>query len=319
MLFIMKIGVSSASASVLGLSKAKYSAAPTTAYLILGGQCENACSFCPRGIAGTNKLSRVSWPLFEQDEVLNAIINAYDREAIKRVCIQTTDDKNSLTEEKIIEITRTLVKSRKIPVSISAGLKSSDFISSLFKAGASFVSIPLDAANEELYKKIKKKNFKQTLNFIFRAAELYPRKITTHIIAGLGENENEMLDIFLKLRDKDITIGLFAFTPLRGTEMAGFPPPPMEYYRKMQLLLWLIKNNMDSYFTVKEGIIRFDKKIYFEHSLKKLSEAFITSGCPDCNRPFYNERPGQLPYNYPQRPSDEKTKQAIQEAMGLIL
>ena len=27
--------------------------------------------------------------------------------------------------------------------------------------------------------------------------------------------------------------------------------------------------------------------------------AFQTSGCPDCNRPFYNERPGGLLYNYP--------------------
>ena len=24
-------------------------------------------------------------------------------------------------------------------------------------------------------------------------------------------------------------------------------------------------------------------------------DAFRTSGCPDCNRPYYNERPGQAP------------------------
>ncbi len=28
-------------------------------------------------------------------------------------------------------------------------------------------------------------------------------------------------------------------------------------------------------------------------------EAFRTSGCPDCNRPYYNERPGGPLYNYP--------------------
>jgi biotin synthase-related radical SAM superfamily protein len=27
--------------------------------------------------------------------------------------------------------------------------------------------------------------------------------------------------------------------------------------------------------------------------------AFETSGCVACNRPYYNERPGQVPYNYP--------------------
>jgi biotin synthase-related radical SAM superfamily protein len=28
-------------------------------------------------------------------------------------------------------------------------------------------------------------------------------------------------------------------------------------------------------------------------------EPFKTSGCPDCNRPFYNESPGETIYNYP--------------------
>jgi biotin synthase len=26
---------------------------------------------------------------------------------------------------------------------------------------------------------------------------------------------------------------------------------------------------------------------------------FLTSGCPDCNRPFYNEKPSGPIYNYP--------------------
>ena len=26
---------------------------------------------------------------------------------------------------------------------------------------------------------------------------------------------------------------------------------------------------------------------------------FETSGCPGCNRPYYNERPGGMLYNYP--------------------
>ncbi|HDI74230.1 MAG TPA: hypothetical protein ENF57_04430 [Candidatus Korarchaeota archaeon] len=28
-------------------------------------------------------------------------------------------------------------------------------------------------------------------------------------------------------------------------------------------------------------------------------EAFLTSGCPSCNRPFYNERPRGPIYNFP--------------------
>jgi biotin synthase-related radical SAM superfamily protein len=28
---------------------------------------------------------------------------------------------------------------------------------------------------------------------------------------------------------------------------------------------------------------------------------FQTSGCPDCNRPFYNEKPSGPFYNYPRK------------------
>ena len=33
---------------------------------------------------------------------------------------------------------------------------------------------------------------------------------------------------------------------------------------------------------------------------------FQTSGCPDCNRPFYNEKPSGPIYNYPKKLSQEE-------------
>jgi biotin synthase len=33
---------------------------------------------------------------------------------------------------------------------------------------------------------------------------------------------------------------------------------------------------------------------------------FVTSGCPGCNRPYYNERPGGPLYNYPRQPLPEE-------------
>jgi lipoyl synthase len=41
--------------------------------------------------------------------------------------------------------------------------------------------------------------------------------------------------------------------------------------------------------------------------------AFRTSGCPDCNRPYYNERPGGVMYNYPRPLTQEEARQAITE------
>ena len=40
---------------------------------------------------------------------------------------------------------------------------------------------------------------------------------------------------------------------------------------------------------------------------------FQTSGCPDCNRPFYNERPGGPIYNYPYPLNKDETKDVKDE------
>jgi len=37
-------------------------------------------------------------------------------------------------------------------------------------------------------------------------------------------------------------------------------------------------------------------------------EAFRTSGCPGCNRPYYNERPSGPFYNYPRGLTEEEAR-----------
>ena len=43
---------------------------------------------------------------------------------------------------------------------------------------------------------------------------------------------------------------------------------------------------------------------------------FVTSGCPGCNRPYYNERPGGKLYNYPERPTPEETAKILEDVLG---
>ncbi|MEM2915121.1 MAG: radical SAM protein, partial [Candidatus Bathyarchaeia archaeon] len=38
----------------------------------------------------------------------------------------------------------------------------------------------------------------------------------------------------------------------------------------------------------------------------RTGEPFKTSGCPGCNRPYYNERPGGPIYNYPRKPTSKE-------------
>ncbi|MEA1905235.1 MAG: radical SAM protein, partial [Candidatus Hadarchaeota archaeon] len=45
-------------------------------------------------------------------------------------------------------------------------------------------------------------------------------------------------------------------------------------------------------------------------------EPFRTSGCPGCNRPFYNESPRGPIYNYPKKLSPEEIDM-VREQLGL--
>jgi len=62
--------------------------------------------------------------------------------------------------------------------------------------------------------------------------------------------------------------------------------------------------------------------IDFGVSMHKLKDAlrsgipFVTSGCPGCNRPFYNERPGGPLYNFP-RPLKKEEIDQIEEELQL--
>jgi biotin synthase-related radical SAM superfamily protein len=42
-------------------------------------------------------------------------------------------------------------------------------------------------------------------------------------------------------------------------------------------------------------------------------EPFLTSGCPNCNRPYYNEKPSGPIYNYPKPLKKKETGQILQE------
>jgi biotin synthase len=47
----------------------------------------------------------------------------------------------------------------------------------------------------------------------------------------------------------------------------------------------------------------------------ELGTAFQTSGCPGCNRPYYNEKPSGPIYNYP-RPLSPDEKIEIEKQLG---
>lgn len=312
----MMLGVSSGTATVLGLQNKKSLADPTTAYIMLGNQCRNSCSFCNRWKTAKQKLSRITWPLFEENEVINSIVKAYDEGKIYRVCFQVTCDRDKSTEHTLLSSIRKIKNGCSVPLSISAGIEHSSLLDALFEAGADNLALPIDAATPELFAKIKKKDWNETLDFLYSIADKYKWRISTHLIVGLGETQEEAVKMLLELHEHKITVGLFAFTPLPGTDMAKKSPPPMNVYRKIQLAHWLIKNEKYSFIFFENENIFFDPKTYdFVCESKNMGDIFRTSGCSLCNRPFYNEKPGQLPYNYPVEMTEIEQREALKLAL----
>jgi lipoyl synthase len=315
-----QIRVSTGTAIVLELLKGKLDAEPTTAYLMTykEGKCTANCGFCPqaRGSkSSTELLSRVSWPTFPTPNVLTALGMASKQGRIKRVCIQALNYPSVFVH--LEALMKEIKKHAAVPVSVSCQPLNKENIQLLAKAGVDRLGVALDAATEALFDKVKGRSaggsysWENQFCMLSEAIVVFGKgNVSTHVIVGLGETEKEAAQIIQKCVDMSVLPALFAFTPIRGTALETNPPPPLESYRRLQLTRYLIVNGL-----VRYEDVRFDDEGKITNfglasqALKPIIEGgtpFRTSGCPDCNRPFYNEKPSGPIYNYPRKPSHEE-------------
>lgn len=308
--------LSAGTACVIGKKQMKADVLPTTAYIMLGEKCQNNCQFCAQSRdseARANLLSRVTWPAFYQDEAAVGIGDAYKAGTIKRACLQVVQKADSW--EGTITALELLHGSSALPICISSHLETVEQARELIARGAERVCIALDAATPELYNKVKGGQWASKWSLLLECAQALPGLITTHLIVGLGESEEEMVNRMATCIEEGITVGLFAFTPVRGTILANQLPPAIAHYRRIQIAHRLLqKGYKQAAFGYQQGIIS-EFKVPEDELLGLLADGqvFQTSGCADCNRPYYNERPGGLMYNYPRHLTSAEITKAIQE------
>jgi len=313
------IRISSGTATVLGLSEAFIDAPPTTAYLLVGERCERDCSFCTQARssrAPAQALSRVTWPPYEERKTVSALKEAYKRGKIQRACLQVTVSPGYLSRAEEI-----IAQLKGIPISASVVVSNLDQVAHLLDSGLEIVGLSLDAANEEVYRRVKGGSFNRALGFIEEAAKRFPSRIATHLIVGLGETEEEIPRLIQRLHDGGVIVALFAFTPTSGTALEDRPPPPLDAYRRVQIARWLIVQGLaraEEFTSSSEGRIISFGPVLWREALED-GKAFQTSGCPGCNRPYYNDRPGGPLYNYPRPLTLDEVEEAVEEAkIGLM-
>jgi biotin synthase-related radical SAM superfamily protein len=308
-----QIRVSVGSAIVLGLLEGKLDAEPTTVYLMTHktGKCTANCGFCPQARNSRSKaelLSRVSWPAFSTKNVLKRIGNAAEHGKIRRVCIQALNYPDVFTH--LAALVTAIKQHTTLPVSVSCQPLNSGNTQRLAEAGAERVGIAIDAATEKLFNEVKGSSAggPYTWESQFRqwreALQVFGKgKVSTHLIIGLGETENDAVSLIQRCVDMGVLPALFAFTPIRGTALERKPQPLIESYRRVQLARYLIVNGRarseDMRFDGVGCLTDYGVEREMLTWIVETGKPFLTSGCPNCNRPFYNEKPRGPIYNYP--------------------
>jgi biotin synthase len=198
----------------------------------------------------------------------------------------------------------------KVPISVSCLPTNNKHIRLLHAAGVDRIGIAIDAASQKLFAEIKRPGANRSSSWqgqfakIREAVKVFGEgNVSTHLIVGLGETEKEIASLIQECVDMTVLPALFAFTPIRGTALENRVQPAFIVYRRVQLARYLIVNKTVRFSDMTfgdDGKIRSFgvEKEEFNHIVED-GKPFLTSGCPSCNRPFYNEKASGPLYNYP--------------------
>ncbi|MFX1377857.1 MAG: radical SAM protein [Promethearchaeota archaeon] len=311
---IEKIRVSVGSASVLGLGVfPQFKIPPTTCYIMTftEGHCTANCGFCPQARSSKSsveKLSRVNWPIFSFKDFLTKLKYMPFSKKFERICIQTLNYPENFND--LIEIITQIRTYTDIPISVAIPPFLKQQLKELKNKGVERVGIALDGATSEVFEKIKgckiggPYTWEEHFQKLNEALEIFsPGFVSTHIIIGLEETEKQVIHLIDKLYKLGIIVSLFAFTPIKGTKFENMEQPKILNYRKLQLGRYLIFNNKrdlkDITFNKGGRIINFNISKKDLDWIINNTSAFLTSGCPNCNRPYYTSKPSGPIYNYP--------------------
>jgi biotin synthase len=311
----------------MGLESGKIDTCFSTAFLMTyaEGRCDANCAFCPQAReseSSSDRLSRIAWPVYNWDEIAGQFS---DNTPFKRVCIQVLNTPDVIDEvERIIKELRIETS---FPISVSIHPLTIDEMRRIHDVGATSIGIAFDACTESIFESVKGSvrgssyRWDSHMDALFNALEVFGEgNVATHLIIGLGESEEEIVEFLKMMKNRNILVGLFAFTNIRGTAMENQNPPALSKYRRIQVVHYLLANdiiNEDQISIAEDGGIQITLP---ESRLKEIlssGAAFQTSGCKDCNRPYYNERPSGPLYNYPRPLSYDEVMEAI-AATGMV-
>ena len=282
------------SARFLGLIKSGPKLKMKTLYTMFGERCNFDCAYCAQAktsFAPESMLSRVIWPKFGMGEIVNSVERSHE---VKRICLQVVSS-SSAKQEAFEFLSR--VRNFGIPISASVRIFSLKEANEWFERGVERLGVATDVVSEKKYSQYRGGDFQKHMSLLGVLATEFPHKITTHAIVGLDESEKEMVEFIDRMHKLGISVGLFAFTPIKGTKLEKHSRPDLDSYRRIQVARYVLENgltNLEDFSFSERGEITS-----YGIDVKRIpASAFLTSGCPNCTRPYYNEDPNRESYNF---------------------
>ena len=310
--------------------------------------CRANCAYCglarhreeARDYADRNFI-RVDWPAVRYDEVIERMQAGSDKAQFQRMCI------SMITHPESDRDTMTLLKRwtaavPHVPVSILSNpttMEKADLVA-LRDAGADIFTIALDAVTPEIFDRTRGKavdsphkwaKYWQALEW---AAEVFgPEKFGAHLICGMGETEQEMLEVAQKITDMGGHNHMFAFFPERGSLMEDWAPVPKDQWRRVQLARFIIDyaggHIRDMRFDADGRVVDFGMSEADLALLITSGKPFQTSGCPGkddeeisaCNRPYGDSSPSDIrsfPFALNRRDVEIVKRQMAGEDIGTL-
>jgi biotin synthase len=313
------VQISTAAAITLGITNGRmYRCSCTRCLNILltyPEGCRANCAYCglarhreaERDFADRNFI-RVDWPAVPIEEIIDIVAKDGEDSPFHRMCISMITHPNSEEDTfTILEKWTDKIPAGTIPISILSNptTMSREDVQRTHDLGADIFTVALDAATPELFDRTRGKgvqsphSWKKYWEILEDARDIYgPGKFGAHIIVGMGETEQEILELIQQLVDMGGHSHMFCFFPEKGSLMDHLPATPRDQWRRVQLARYLL-----DYCDIRYDQMSFDDEgrvVGYGMDEKELDViinagiAFRTSGCPGklqddisaCDRPY---------------------------------
>lgn len=194
------------------------------------GKCSEDCKFCAQSVYYNTNVK--TYPLLDAGTIVKDAVKQYNQ-GILRYSIVTSGRK--LTDEEVLqeaEIIKKIVAACDIKVCVSNGLLSYENFKILKDAGASRVHNNLESSPDYFKEVCTTHTSEDKINAI-KAAKAAGLEICSGGIIGLGESEEDRINMALKLREINVkSVPVNVLNPIPNTPFGNNPVLSEDEVRK---------------------------------------------------------------------------------------